>query len=320
MQGVKICGLGKALPDFTVTNDELAKFLDTSDEWIMARTGIRERRISKGETTTFLATQAAKEAIADGKIEPGLLDYIIVATVSPDYTMPSTACMVQGAIGASNATCFDITAACSGFIYASEIAVNFIRCGVAKNVLVIGAEVLSKGLDWEDRRTCVLFGDGAGAAIYTASEEEKVLKIVTASDGSRAMNLTLPALPISHYFYQSEMKSLTLDMDGHEVYKFALTEVPKSIKQVVNESGYKVEDIDRFILHQANERIIDSVANKLKVDTEKFFKNIASYGNTSAATIPIAMTEAKHLFKPGDKIVLSGFGAGLTWGSMLLVW
>ncbi len=320
MQGVKICGLGKALPDFVVTNDDLAKFLDTSDGWIAERTGIKSRHISKGETTAFLAAQAAKEAITDAKIEPSVLDYIIVATVSPDYTMPSVACIVQAEIGASHATCFDIAAACSGFIYGSEVAVSLIRSKVAKNVLVIGAEVLSKALNWEDRGTCVLFGDGAGAAIYTASEDNKVLQIATASDGSRAMNLTLPALPINNYFYKSEPGPLTLDMDGHEIYKFALTEVPKSIKQVVETSGYQIKDVDRFILHQANKRIIDSVAKKLQVDTDKFFKNIACYGNTSAATIPIAMTEAKHLFKPGDKVVLSGFGAGLTWGSMLLEW
>lgn len=320
MQGVKICGLGKALPDFVVTNNDLARFLDTSDEWIATRTGIRQRRISRGETTAVLAAQAAKEAIVDARIEPALLDYIIVATISPDYTMPSTACMVQAELGAYNATCFDITAACSGFIYASEIAVSLIRCGKAKNVLVIGAEVLSKALNWKDRRTCVLFGDGAGAAVYTASEENKVLQITTASDGTRWMHLTLPALPVNHYFHKSEGHSSTLDMNGHEIYKFALTEVPKSIKKVTYESGYGIEDIDMFILHQANERIIDSVAKKLEVSQDRFFKNIAYYGNTSAATIPIALTEARAFLKKGDKIILSGFGGGLTWGSMLFIW
>lgn len=320
MYGAKISGVGKAVPKLEVSNDDIAKFIDTSNEWIESRTGIKSRRISTGETTIDLATQAAEHALADSKLDSDNIDLVIVATGTPDYTMPSTACCVAQRLGIKNATCFDIAAACSGFIYASEVAVSLIYQGNYKHALVIGAEVLSKVVDWQDRNTCVLFADGAGAAIYTRSLENKILKILTASDGEGHDLITLPNLSEPTKYRELKASQKHIQMNGREVYKFATTVVPQNIQQVLDDTGYTPQDIDLFILHQANARIMDSVAKKLNVDSSRFFKNLQYYGNTSAASIPIALADAKENLQSGDKIILSGFGAGLTWGSMLMIW
>lgn len=320
MSGVKISGVGKGIPDYILTNDELATVVETSDEWIRTRTGIKTRHISKGESTTDLAIKAAKAALEDAKMQGSQIDLIIVATITPDEIMPSTACMVQEAIGAKGATAFDITAACSGFMFASKIAAQFIQGNLHQNALIIGAEVLSKTLDWQDRATCVLFGDGAGAVIYTKHHKNNILGLYSGSDGEKGACLTLSGRSLSNPYIQKEQATPYMFMDGREVYRFATTIVPQCIHQVLNQAERDLEEVSLFILHQANERIMDSVAKRLGVDSAKFFKNLDKYGNTSAASIPIALSEAKALLKPGDLVVLCGFGGGLTWGSMLVEW
>lgn len=318
--GVRIAGLGKAVPEKVLTNDEMSQMVDTSHEWIQSRTGIERRHISVTETTVSLATEAAKEAIDNASILAEEVDLVIVATVSPDTTMPSTACLVAKNIGAINATCFDITAACSGFIMASEVAISMIHIGQYKNALVIGAEVLSRMLDWEDRGTCVLFADGAGAAIYKADDRNQVLAIETGSNPLGAEQITLPAGVGNHTFYQVPDKKQAIQMVGKEVYVFATTKVPESIKSVLKKESLNPTDIKWYILHQANSRIMDSVAHKLDVPKTSFFKNLSEYGNTSAASVPMALYDAQALLEADDLIILSGFGAGLTWGTMLLKW
>lgn len=318
--GVKIAGLGKAVPQMVLSNEKLSERVDTSDEWIKSRTGIENRCIAVTETTEQLATSAALEAILAASIEARNIELVIVATVSPDTTMPSTACLVARNIGADKATCFDITAACSGFVFASEIAISMMKQGGYQNALVIGAEVLSKMLDWEDRSTCVLFADGAGAVLYTKSEENQILAIETGSNPKGSDQITLPAGVGNHIFYEVEERKQIIQMAGREVYVFATTKVPESIRAVLEKAKLTPEEVAVYILHQANSRIMDSVAQKLGVPKERFFKNLSHYGNTSAASIPMALYDAKPLLKSGDKIILSGFGAGLTWGTMLLEW
>lgn len=320
MNGVRIVGVGKATPEKTITNDELSAFIDTSNEWIRSRTGIGSRHISAGETTTELAIEAAKAALKDADLDPVLIDRIIVATISSDYVMPSTACLVQDAIGATNATAFDIGAACSGFLFGARLATEAIQSGNCEHVLVIGAEVLSKTVDWNDRGTCVLFGDGAGAAIFSRHHKNHILKAYSGSNGEMGMVLTLPGRNLNNCIVEDESPLAPMYMDGREVYKFATTVVPKSIGAVLENTGYTLEDIKCFILHQANARIMESVAKKLGVDHKKFYKNLEHYGNTSAASIPMALAEVKDQLEPGDKVILCGFGGGLTWGSMLIEW
>jgi 3-oxoacyl-[acyl-carrier-protein] synthase-3 len=318
--GVKLNGVGKSVPKQKVSNDTLAKWVDTSDEWITTRTGIQNRYLSGGETTTDLAIEAAKEALLDSGKKGEEIDLIIVATITPQHIMPSTACMVQAAIGAKDATAFDVAAACSGFIFASKLASTLIQSGNHKNALVIGAETLSKAVDWQDRSTCVLFGDGAGAVIYSASNENKILAIQTASNGEKGECLTLQGRPLENPYVKKTEEKEFMQMDGKEVYRFATTIVPDNIKKVTEEANISLEEIKLFILHQANGRIMDSVAKRLELSPDRFFKNLGEYGNTSAATIPIALCEAKETLKEGDLLVLCGFGGGLTWGSMVVRW
>ncbi|MDF2822307.1 MAG: 3-oxoacyl-(acyl-carrier-protein) synthase [Clostridiales bacterium] len=320
MYGVRLDGLGKSIPNLDITNEYLATMVETSDEWIQTRTGIKSRRIAVEESTTSLAINAAKQALENSGLEPKDIELVIVATVSPDMAMPSTACVVAENLQIENAICFDLTAACSGFIYASEVATSFIKLGNYKNALVIGAEVLSKMVDWQDRGTCILFADGAGAAIYKRSDENNIIGFSNKSDGKGSQLIRLANIPHSNSFSKAEEVERHIQMDGQAVYKFATTAVPKNIIELLEKENYRLEDVDWFVLHQANARIIDSVAKRLKVSLDKFFMNVSEYGNTSAASIPIALYDAKHLFKKGDKIILSGFGAGLTWGSMLLIW
>ena len=320
MYGVKLLGVGKAVPKYCMTNEDMSKVVDTSDEWITSRTGISQRYLSTGESTTDLAVTAAKEALERANINASDIDLIIVATITPDYVMPSVACRVQAAIGAGHATAFDIAAACSGFLYGAKIGTDAIKAGSATNVLVIGAEVLSKTVDWTDRGTCVLFGDGAGAAIFSKHHKNHIINIYTESNGAGGHVLTLPGTSLKNCIVQEEPHSPYMYMDGRAVYKFATTVVPTSIEKVLEGTSYALEDIRYFILHQANSRIMDSVAKKLGVPSDKFFKNLNQYGNTLSASIPMALYDAAQQLNSGDAIVLSGFGGGLTWGSMLLTW
>lgn len=328
MSGVRIAGYGAGLPALAVTNDDLAKVVDTSDEWISSRTGIRERRLAVGESLTDLCETAAKKALDKAGVKPEELDLIIVATLTADMPLPNAASMLQKRIGALGATCFDISAACSGFIYALNTAQLYIRGGAAKKALVVGGEVLSKILDWTDRTTCVLFGDGAGAAVLTESDTEGILGVTTGSDGTKGMALNFSEREISHPFIKekdaadSEFKtSRYLYMAGPEIFKFALTKVPQSIFEVLEKTGYRAEDIDYYVLHQANFRILSSVAKRLKVSEDKFYVNLDRCGNTSAASIPMALAEMSErgLLKEGMKLVIAGFGGGLTWGAALIV-
>lgn len=323
MNNVRLIGTGSYAPSKVVTNFDLSEIVDTSDEWISTRTGIRERRISSGEDTSLLASKAALNAIKASNINPLDIDLIIVATTSPDSFTPSTACLVQANIGADNATCFDIGAACSGFIYALNTAVQFIKSGSSKTALVIGAEVLSKILDWSDRSTCVLFGDGAGAAILEASDENSILSIYTGSEGKKAEFLRCPAVSVNNPFTKGAIRAVSnVSMNGKEIFRFATKVIPKGIEEVLKNSQYTFEDIKYIIPHQANMRIIEFVAKKLGIDCNKFYMNLDKYGNTSAASIPLALDEMvrRGLLNRGDKIILVGFGGGLTYGSVLIEW
>ncbi|MCT4542720.1 MAG: ketoacyl-ACP synthase III [Vallitalea sp.] len=319
MKNVKIVGTGSYLPNNIISNNDLASLVDTSDEWISSRTGIKNRRITTGEGTTDLAVNAAKKAIVSSNINPMDIDLIIVATISPDNFTPSTSCEVQKEIEADNAMCFDINAACSGFIYSLNTAYAYIKTGFAKNALVIGVEVLSRLTDWEDRSSCVLFGDGAGAVVISESEEIGIENFHCKSLGKLSENLKCGGTDLKNP-YVSKITDKYIKMNGQEVFKFACSYVPKGIKAVIEESQYEIEDIDYFILHQANERIMDSIAKRLKISKDKFYKNIASYGNTSSASIPIALDEMfdKGILKQGHKIVIAGFGGGLTYGVSLI--
>lgn len=328
MKDIEIIGTGSYLPELIVSNDDLSKIMDTNDEWICSRTGIKERRITKEENTSNLAAKAAIEAIKDANISVEDIDLMIVATTSPDYFVPSTACVVQSTIGANNAVCFDISAACSGFIYAMEIASNFMKSGRYKKALIIGAEVLSKILDWKDRSTCVLFGDGAGAAVLSCSDKKGVLDIKLGSQGDKWSSLTCKTAFVENpyiekEFLEKEMQdSLKIGMNGKDIFKFAVTTIVDSVKETIKNTGCSIEDIKYIVPHQANLRIIDFAAKKLGVNESKFYINLNKYGNTSGASIPIALDEMNKegLLKKGDKIILVAFGGGLTWGYSLIQW
>lgn len=322
---VRIIGTGNYLPKKIADNNFLSTIVDTDDEWIQQRTGIKERHLSNGkEGTTYMATRAAEAALENAGIDAQELDMIIVATVSADTYVPSTSCSVQGAIGAIRATCFDINAACSGFLFALNTAYAYIEIGMAKTVLIAGAETLSREVDWSDRGSCILFGDGAGAAIVRKEEGEAggLIASVTGSDGSQGDVLTCKGRGIQNPFHNSKRKKDYLRMDGQAVFRFAVTTVPRCIKQILKKTETDTEEIKYFILHQANIRILELIAKRLKVDMEKFPMNLDRYGNTSSASIPILLDELNRngLLERGDKIVLSGFGGGLTWGAMLIEW
>lgn len=326
---VKISGTGSYLPDKILSNEDLEKIVDTSDEWITTRTGIKERRIAADtQSTSDLATEAAVDAMADAKLTSDEIDLIIVATISPDAFFPSTACYVQKNIGAINALCFDVSAACSGFLYAMQIAENFISSGQRKNALIIGAEKLSSMVDWEDRNTCVLFGDGAGAAILTADKEnegsKKILASVLGSDGRQTDILHVPgggsACPITPD--NADQKLNAIRMQGREVYKYAVNAMRRAAEQVLEKSNMEVEDVDKLIPHQANLRIIEAITDRMGIPSERTFVNLDKYGNTSAAAVAIALDEANKTqsIKKDDIVLLVAFGAGLTWASSLLKW
>ena len=317
----RIIGTGSAVPEQIVTNEDLSKIVETSDEWISSRSGIKERRLAKEETTTSLAILAGKRALENAGIASEEIEVIIVATCTPDYFFPNTACQVQEAIGAKHAVAFDLSAACSGFLFALSTAQAYIKGGIYQKALIIGAETMSKMIDWSDRSTCVLFGDGAGAAVICA-EETGVLELVQKSDGAGKGVLSCKARETRNLLnHESETKEY-LYMEGQPVFKFAVKTVPECVEEVLKKAEVKKEEIRYYILHQANSRIIQSVAKRLKEPEEKFPMNLSLHGNTSAASIPILLDEMnrKGMLNRGDKLVLSGFGAGLTWGAVLLEW
>ncbi len=318
----KIIGTGSFLPKTIVTNDDLAKIMDTSDEWISSRTGIRERHLAKEETTADMSVMASKKAMENAGVTAEEIDLIIVGTVSADYVTPSCACEIQAAIGAKRAVAFDINAACSGFMFALNIANAYLQTGVYRTALVLGAETLSKIIDWSDRSTCVLFGDGAGAAVVRADETAGLLSFDQGSDGGKGMVLAGVNRTNNNPLVQTSKELEYVHMNGQEVYKFAVTTVPESIRRVLDDAKLTPDDIDYFALHQANVRIIQAVAKRLKVSEEKFPISLDHCGNISAASVPILLDEMnrKGMLKPGMKIVLSGFGGGLTWASAVIEW
>ena len=317
----RIIGTGSAVPENIVTNDDLSKVVDTNDEWISTRTGIRERRIAKEENTTILACRAAKSALENAGMDAADVELIIVATCTPDSFFPNTACQVQKEIGAWKAVGFDLSAACSGFIFAFNTVQAYMKSGIYQNALIIGVETMSKLLNWEDRGTCVLFGDGAGAVVVKA-DETGFMDMVQWSDGRGDSVLTCGARQMKNLLVPGAQEADYVAMDGQPVFKFAVKKVPECIMQVLEKNGTEKAEIKYYVLHQANSRIIQSVAKRLKEGEEKFPVNLERHGNTSAASIPILLDEMNRdqRLEKGDKIVMSGFGAGLTWGAVLLEW
>jgi 3-oxoacyl-[acyl-carrier-protein] synthase-3 len=321
-----ITGWGIATPKRVMTNNELAQLVETTDEWIVSRTGIQSRHIAgQNETTASLAAEAACVALAPTNIEARDLDLIIVATSSPEHIFPATACLEQDEIGAVKAGAFDLSAACTGFIYGLNMAAQAIRTGSIDNALVIGSETLSRLVNWEDRTTCILFGDGAGAFVLQGSDRPGgIYTCVMRSDGSGGDLLSLPAggskIPTTAKTVEQNLH--TIQMNGREVFRFAIRVMASATREVVESAGWKMDQVDRVVPHQANLRIIESAARGLRMPMDKFVVNLQNYGNTSTASIPLAVSEAVEngLIKPGDKIVLVGFGAGLTWGALSLEW
>ncbi len=324
--GIAITGSGSAFPATFFDNEGLSQIVDTSDEWIATRTGIRQRRLSSpAESLTKLAAEAARNAIAMSGLEPMDIDLILLATSTPDDLF-GTACLIQAELGAMKAVAFDLTAACSGFVFGLVTAAQFIRTGVYQNIVLIGADVLSRWVDWEDRRTCILFGDGAGAVVLQANERDRLLGFELRSDGTQNHYLNLA--------FQAHEKDLLegvtigqgtfhpITMNGQEVYRFAVRRVPEVIEKALYRAHLTVEEVDWLLLHQANQRILDAVAARLKIPASKVISNLANYGNTSAASIPLALDEQvrQGTVKPGDTIVAAGFGAGLSWGATVFQW
>ncbi|HHW47126.1 MAG TPA: ketoacyl-ACP synthase III [Clostridiaceae bacterium] len=324
--GIGILGIGMCLPESILTNYDLEKMVDTSDEWIIKRTGISERRIlDKDEPAYKLGVKAAQRAIEDAGLKPEEIDFIIVTTTSPDYLTPSMSCMIQSEIGAVNAAALDINAACTGFIYALKIAEALIANGCYKNILLVACEGLSKVVDWEDRATCVLFGDGAGAVVIGAVENGLgIVKTCVGADGSIGHNLTIPCCYLSNVDLEKRVheNKRVVWMDGSEVFKFAVKAMAEAASKVLDESNFSIEDIKLIIPHQANVRIIDGAAKRLGVSLDKMYINLNKYGNISSASIPVALKEAVdlNLIKKGELVLLVGFGGGLTWGSTVMRW
>ncbi|GIM27476.1 3-oxoacyl-[acyl-carrier-protein] synthase 3 [Clostridium polyendosporum] len=324
MSCIRIVGTGSGVPESVVTNDDLSKIVETDDQWISSRTGIKERRISQGENTSELGAKAAMNALEDAGLTAMDIDIIIVATTTPDSFTPSTACIVQDIIGAKKAYAFDVSAACSGFIYGVNIATKMLKAGDEKRALIIGAETLSKVLDWNDRSTCVLFGDGAGAVVLEKGEEEGILASTIGSDGTLGRaSLSCGIFNVHNPFVKDDIEDkINMAMNGREIFRFAVNIVPQAVEEVLQLAGKKLEDVKYIIPHQANLRIVEGAAKKLDLPLERFYMNLHKYGNTSAASIPLALDEMNKngLLQKGDNLVLVGFGGGLTWGSLLIKW
>ena len=324
-KSIGIVGLGMYVPKKIMTNLDLEKLVDTSDEWITTRTGIKERRIAaKGQCTSDLAAEAAKEALKDAKMDPLDIELIIVCTITPDKVIPSTSCIVQHKIGAKNAVCFDLAAACSGFLYSLTCAKALLQSGMYNNALVIGADVLSAFVDWTDRSTCVLFGDGAGAAILKESDKGVIVSTYLGNNGTFGDLLQIPAggsaMPATHETVNQKLHYIK--MQGNELFKVAVTKMVEAAKKVLADNNLKSEDVDCLIPHQANLRIIDATTKRLNIPDEKVFINLTKYGNMSSAASVVALAEAvkEGKIKQGDDVVMVAFGGGLTWGSVLLKW
>jgi len=321
-----ITGWGMAVPEPVLTNDDLSKMVDTNDKWIRERTGIRERRIAReNEFPSTLGVEASIHALTVANLRPTDVDLIICASSSPEYIFPATACLIQDQIGASKAGAFDLLAACSGFIYGLNMGAQAIRSGSIKSALIVGSETLSRFINWKDRNTCILFGDGAGAFVLQASEQPGgVLSAVMHSDGSGGDLLTLQGggsrYPASEATVHDGRHYI--QMDGKEVFRFATRVMASATQEVLHAAGLTIDEIRWIIPHQANIRIIEAAARGLKLPMDRFIVNLERYGNTSTASIPIAMVESleKGQIKPGDKIVMVGFGGGLTWGALAAEW
>lgn len=318
MKGI-ICGTGSAIPTGIADNQDLAKLVETNDEWIRERTGIIRRHIAGKETTVSMAAEAGKRALANAGTDAGEIDLILVSTISSNVILPCTACEVQKEIGAVNAVCFDLNAACTGFVLAYQMACAYLAAGMGRRALVIGSECLSNLTNWKDRGTCILFGDGAGAAVVRA-EEGRFYFPALHSDGTRGQALTCASR------YDSSGRNTEADyfmkMDGQTVFKFAVRSVPEVISEVLKKNDLPKEEISWFVLHQANRRIVEAVARRMEEPIEKFPMNLQEYGNTSSASIPVLLDEMnrKGMLRSGQKIILAGFGAGLTWGACIVEW
>lgn len=323
---VGIIGTGSFLPDNVVTNHDLEKMVDTSDQWIRERTGIEERRVApEGMNASDMATEAAKKALEAAGLTAEDIDCIIVATLTGDMTIPSTACIVQANLGATKAAAFDLGAACSGFVYGLITAGSYVNMNMFKNVLVIGVEVLSRVLNWKDRGTCILFGDGAGAAVVSTVEEGYGMRgMDMGADGTGGMSLSIPSSGTAMVPNDQRIEEgLTyIHMNGSEVYKFAVKTMGRTVLNALERANMELEELDCFIPHQANLRIIDSAAHRLKLSEDKVFVNLPKYGNTSAASVGIALDEAVRsgFVKKGDNVAFAGFGAGLTWAGLVMKW
>ena len=321
-----ITGWGMYVPERVLTNDDLSRIVDTSDEWIVSRTGIRERRIAADdETTTSLSVNAARDALAVAGLDPSELDLVIVATCTPDYPLPATSVLVATELGATRAAGFDLQAACSGFVYGLAAGTSFVRSGMYRNVLVIGVEILSRFLNWTDRSTCVLFGDGAGAVLLQASERPGgMLGVDLFSDGAGCQAIIVPAggsiNPASHETVDARMHAI--QMLGSDVFKYATRQMGESALSALRNAGLGIDDVDQFVFHQANQRIISSVQRQFGIPDAKTFLNIEKYGNTSAASVPIALVEAvaSGRINEGDRVLMVAFGAGYTAGGAVIEW
>lgn len=325
MTGV-IKGTGASVPSRILENKELENLVETSGAWIQERTGIERRHIAVRETTVSMAAEAAAEALKEAELQPEQIDMILVSTMSPEEIMPCTACQVQREIKASRAVCFDLSAACSGFVMAYVTACAYIEAGIFQNILVIGSECLSDVTDWSDRGTCILFGDGAGAVVLTAAEEPGYLPSIY-SDGSKGEALTLKSRQNHNPFGkeapgENQGTSYYIEMDGQAIFKFAVRSIPQAIEEVLQKNHLHKGDIQYYVLHQANERIVEAVAKRLGEPAYKFPMNMKEYGNTSSASIPLLLHEMKekNMLKSGDRLVLAGFGGGLTWGTAIITW
>lgn len=321
--GTRLIGTGSYMPDLKLTNEMLESMVDTNDEWIVKRTGIRERRIAQNTATWELALEAGRRALEDAALDASELDLIIVGTATPDFFTPSVSCMVQGKLGASKAMAFDLSAACSGFVYSVEVADSFIRAGKAKNVLVICAETLSRIIDYTDRSTCVIFGDGAAAAVFQASEQEGVLTTYMRANGTLGECLKAQCLPVEDPLAQSPRAVCDhrfLKMAGSDVFRFTASAVPEAIDAVLHQANMTADQIDWFVLHQANVRILQMVTTRYGLDPKKVYVNIDRYGNTSGVSVALCLDEMRKngQLKAGQHIVISGFGGGLTYGAALI--
>jgi 3-oxoacyl-[acyl-carrier-protein] synthase-3 len=325
MKRVGIIGVGKYLPKKVLTNADLEKMVDTSDEWITTRTGIKQRRLAaKNEATSDLAVKAAKLALEDARLDPKDVELILVATITPDMQFPAVACLLQNALAAKNAVCFDVSAACAGFVYAIAIAQQFIARGAYKNALIVGAEILSTITDWQDRNTCVLFGDGAGAAVLAEVQSGGILATHLGCDGSKTDLLMIPGggsrHPASHQSLKEKLHYIK--MEGNELFKLAVTIMAQAAQLALKRAGLECKDVDLVIPHQANMRIIMAMAKKLGLPRGKVYLNIEKYGNMSSASTATALCEAvkEGRIKKGDIVLLDAFGAGLVWGACVIKW